>query len=468
MNSGGNNQNRNTQQRRQNPQPPPSTEMRKPQSQKPRPQSGQNSQNTRSTRPSSGSNPQKYPSVGNQNRPLVNSTPSKDNSPGKGKSTNKNVHNTHRKAVRRPTLKPEIKLTKPVRKRYGKGINPGAVLSVLIFVIIIIISIMGIMQSRNEDNGNDNDTGTTPSDTVSVSGADDTNASEPNPLTGQTVPSPGDENFIGPVQPEDEITVPKCDYIAKSQTDIFTGDLILVNADHAYVFPETPNISRVYDNKSSAYKLSTTAEMLDTDVLAKFNKMIDDFYAAKSYGDILLRSGYRDFETQKSVYDSRVASQGEEQAKLYVATPGYSEHHTGMAMDLSTYSSSGESKAIGDVEQCQWLIENAYKYGFVIRYPADKIAITGIGYEPWHYRYVGAPFAYIMESQSLCLEEFIEMIYDYTWNGKTYDITDNEGTEWRLYYVKGKTDGDTQVPVPINSEYIISGNNIDGFIVAAK
>jgi len=342
------------------------------------------------------------------------------------------------------------------KRRYRFGVNAGAVLSVVIFVLIITISVIFILQNRDKPND------------LSVT---DTSAKSSNPSNssdGIISIIPEAENFIGPVIPEAEIIVPVADYITKTASAVFTGDLILVNSLNMYQFPTEPDILSLYGSKTKSYKISDTTTSLSGAIIPMLNQMMDDFNSAKNFHEVIVVSGFRDFDTQKSVYDSRVQSQGQEQAALFVSVPGYSEHHTGMAVDLSVYTDAGVGKALGDVEQCAWITENAYKYGFIIRYPADKVDITGIGYEPWHFRYVGVPHAYIIESQSLCLEEYIEMIREYSWEGKRYIITDNEGKEWEIYYVKANLTGETQIPVPINSEYKISGNNIDGFIVTIK
>ena len=101
------------------------------------------------------------------------------------------------------------------------------------------------------------------------------------------------------------------------------------------------------------------------------------------------------------------------QAGTVVAVPGTSEHQTGLAVDLvdKSYQHLDDAQASTDVQQ--WLMENSWKYGFILRYPAEKSDVTGIIYEPWHYRYVGKPAAREMRELGLCLEEYIE------WLGET-------------------------------------------------
>ena len=87
----------------------------------------------------------------------------------------------------------------------------------------------------------------------------------------------------------------------------------------------------------------------------------------------------------------------------YIAVPGTSEHSLGLAVDLNSLEESFEQTA-----QFKWLIEHCAEYGFILRYPKDKEDITGISYEPWHYRYVGEDHAAKIMEQGLCLEEYVQ------------------------------------------------------------
>ena len=89
-------------------------------------------------------------------------------------------------------------------------------------------------------------------------------------------------------------------------------------------------------------------------------------------------------------------------AEKYVAIPDTSEHQLGLSVDINADTDKCSSEKV-----YQWLDENAYKYGFVKRYPEDKTDITGISNEPWHYRYVGTTVAKIMKEENLCLEEYL-------------------------------------------------------------
>lgn len=115
-------------------------------------------------------------------------------------------------------------------------------------------------------------------------------------------------------------------------------------------------------------------------------------------------SGYRSYETQRTLYNYNVQVNGQSYADRYVAPPGGSEHQLGEAMDLATewgWITEGCPEA-------QWIASNAHKYGFIVRYEEGKENITGYNYEPWHVRYVGLQTAQRIYEESLTLEEYAE------------------------------------------------------------
>ena len=136
---------------------------------------------------------------------------------------------------------------------------------------------------------------------------------------------------------------------------------------------------------------------------AAFRAMAD---AAKADG-ISLRSvsAYRSYETQTGLYNRYVSIDGKANAERYSARPGYSEHQTGLALDINTASISAHFE---NTVEYAWLQENCAKFGFMLRYPQDKESITGYRYEPWHYRYVGVETAQALRESGQCLEEYLQ------------------------------------------------------------
>lgn len=135
--------------------------------------------------------------------------------------------------------------------------------------------------------------------------------------------------------------------------------------------------------------------------------------AAKQQGlNFTLQSGYRSYNFQVALYNRYVAEQGKTVADSQSARPGFSEHQTGLAVDLgsSKHPECDIEACFGTTEEGKWLAENASKYGFVIRYPEGLAQITGYTYEPWHIRYVGASLATEMQNQGAkTLEQFFSL-----------------------------------------------------------
>jgi LAS superfamily LD-carboxypeptidase LdcB len=120
-------------------------------------------------------------------------------------------------------------------------------------------------------------------------------------------------------------------------------------------------------------------------------------------------SGYRSYNRQKTIFNRNVNKYGYEKANEFSARAGESEHQTGLAMDVSSRVVNMELvESFGDTKEGKWLVDNAYKAGFIIRYPKDKMDITGYQYEPWHIRYVGLKVAKIIADNDITLEEYIQ------------------------------------------------------------
>lgn len=133
-----------------------------------------------------------------------------------------------------------------------------------------------------------------------------------------------------------------------------------------------------------------------------FNKMATD--AKKDGVRLYTFSTYRSFATQSQLYNQYVARDGRAAADRYSARPGYSEHQTGLAFDIAEVGASDPFK---ESKATQWMARNAYKYGFIVRYPQGKERITGYMYEPWHLRYLGVNTATKVYKSGLTLEEYL-------------------------------------------------------------
>jgi len=184
-----------------------------------------------------------------------------------------------------------------------------------------------------------------------------------------------------------------------------SGLLWLVNPDHPLEASYRPQ-NLIYVN---GYPLRPEAA-------EAFMTMWEDMKAAGIKG-LRMQSAYRPYRYQQALFDDKVKNwQGlghkEEVAQVLaarsVAMPGASEHQTGLAVDVSI---NGQLNVhFGSTEAGVWLANNAGRYGFITRYPKEKIHITRIIYEPWHLRYVGVPHAQYMQEQNMCMEEYLDFL----------------------------------------------------------
>ena len=118
-------------------------------------------------------------------------------------------------------------------------------------------------------------------------------------------------------------------------------------------------------------------------------------------------SGYRHQDTQVRIWNESVAAHGEAYARCYVAQPGFSEHQTGLALDLTVYDAQGNKVDDGDIEAYGEIFPHLHEYGFILRYPEGKEAVTGYPFEPWHIRYVGMEAARRIHDNNWTLEEYV-------------------------------------------------------------
>lgn len=236
--------------------------------------------------------------------------------------------------------------------------------------------------------------------------------------------------------------------IRVTDEQVTRGNLVLVNKDHPLDPEAVPkDIVTLFENQDLMYGyvvLDNTIR-LSRSVAENFRNMIE---AAGEDGvnRFMISSGYRDEDEQEQLY--------REKGSDYALPPGYSEHNLGLSMDIGSTQQSIDRSPEG-----KWLKEHAWAHGFILRYPQDKTEITGIQYEPWHFRYVGQPHSMIMKELNLTLEEYLDYLKDQSSYRTTVD-----GKEYEIKYVP-VTSKDMEIEIPAGSEYEISGNNIDGIIV---
>ena len=192
-------------------------------------------------------------------------------------------------------------------------------------------------------------------------------------------------------------------YQNTKQSTKLNQNTILVNK---YIYlPENyvPNkLTEISSNFSSATK------KLTYEAKEAFEKMAT---SAKEQGyTIRAISAYRSYEYQKNLYDNYVKQDGVELADTYSARPGYSEHQTGLVVDID--NGKTDFNHFENTEEFKWMEENAQGFGFILRYPKGKEDITGYEYEAWHYRYVGENIATFIKNNNLTFDEYYARYID--------------------------------------------------------
>ena len=152
---------------------------------------------------------------------------------------------------------------------------------------------------------------------------------------------------------------------------------------------------------------SLEGQQFDVRIVDEMRAMAE---AARAEGlSVVLSSGYRSYATQTYLFNRKAAQYGEEVAQTIVARPGTSEHQTGLCCDITDRYYEMKDASLENTQMYKWMSAHCHEFGFIVRFPKGKEDVTGIIYEPWHFRYVGADAAaYIME-HDLTLEEFLAL-----------------------------------------------------------
>ena len=247
--------------------------------------------------------------------------------------------------------------------------------------------------------------------------------------------------------------------ISLSRDMIHTGNLILVN--------------REYPCKESGAKAGAKAALTpigildDTVVLERqhaaiFIKLMNDLSA---WGHITATSGWRSQQEQEQIYQNSLLENGADFTAKYVALPGHSEHQTGLALDLALRQPDIDTLRpyFPYTGICGVFRDRAERFGFIERYPKNKENITGIAHEPWHFRYVGAPHATIMNHAGETLEEYLTRLKEFPYGCKALEY-DFGASRIEVSYLAANGKPVT-FEIENDAVYTVSGNNMDGFII---
>ncbi|MBQ9898098.1 MAG: D-alanyl-D-alanine carboxypeptidase family protein [Ruminococcus sp.] len=232
-----------------------------------------------------------------------------------------------------------------------------------------------------------------------------------------------------------------------SSSQLSSGALTLVNEQHPAGAVDTSGMVDLFDYKNDYYTLIEDNVMLNEDAAEALNLMMEDYNEATGLMDFIAY-GTTDTYTGAGSY-------------CPIAFP---ESATGYTVDLAL-NGCGSVIAYDGYDEESWIVENCSRYGFVVRCPEGKQDKTSHAFCPWHLRYVGAAHAAIMTANDLCLEEYIDFVRAYSYDAP-YTYTAG-GATYCVYYTASEGDI-TSVRVPTTGTYSISGNNIDGYIVATE
>lgn len=337
------------------------------------------------------------------------------------------------------------KVSKRYKVRYDRLV---AVILVLIVLIVILTSCVKSCSGKEKNKNSDTKATTTTADNTQQSSIIDKleSSTETNAILSGTADGqkPSESQYTTEIH---------------KAADVNTGNLLLVNVDHEYKFVEGDiDLAVLYDViDGTAFHVSDRVISLDKETLEQFTALMNAFYAESKNSDIYVIGGYRTAEEQNDkYYNGNSQFQG-----------GHSDYHTGRSLDIIIAPSDGSSSGYySPTGVYSYIDEHAAEYGFVVRFPEGKENYTRERARDYTYRYVGAPHAMYMKQNSLCLEEYINKLKEHT-KDEPLEVTVDKKL-YQIYYAPANPTGDTEVPVPSNKTYTVSGNNADGFIVTVS
>lgn len=190
----------------------------------------------------------------------------------------------------------------------------------------------------------------------------------------------------------------------KQQSDDW--NLVLVNKWNVLEDGYKPQLQEVGSGHKVDYRIAASLK----DMIAGAKEAGYSIYILSSYRDIDKQVNLYEAEVKKWLYEGLEQSEAEEKAATVVAYPGTSEHHLGLAVDLVSSEHVQLDQDAEKTKGYQWLVAHCQEYGFILRYPNNTTDITGIIYEPWHFRYVGEEAATQIMEQGITLEEYLSQL----------------------------------------------------------
>ena len=281
--------------------------------------------------------------------------------------------------------------TQKRRKKKKKNLTGGELLSFRVLMTACAV-LLCVSTVRNLTAGGAKKAAGSVSEETELSGNDMTGAD-----AASAQLEAGDASSASAVTPEPTVTPTPDPYADKPDIDINSWEYVLANPWNS-IEDYYPDVVQIEDIEVD-YRIYDAMEAFVSDCRAAGNT-------------VYLSSGYRSYDLQKYLFEKKCEEYDEETAATIVARPGTSEHQTGLAADITEEYYEYKSAILEDTAMYQWMEAHCQDYGFIVRFPDGKEDITGIIYEPWHFRYVGVEAAtYIME-HNLTLEEFVALYKD--------------------------------------------------------
>ncbi len=301
--------------------------------------------------------------------------------------------------------------------------------------------------------------------------------------TENSVVADGTENTGG----EDDPQSPSASFgtVTMSANDYKYGKLILINSKYKYDQSGDTMLKselvELYSYNNGTYLVAQSSEhiKLRNDTVKALNSMFSAFKDETKLAGYCLRDYYcfctnadqqKWFEAEEKKHGAGAVS--------YEFKGGESEHEAGRAFDLKVdFDGEGVggavyiSQAVETEPKYSWIYDNCYKYGIIFRYPNDKASVTGVDMKDNqtlhtdHFRYVGVPAAMAMHENNWTLEEFLVNIQKYSFNGDHLKVQGIDGTKYEMYYFAANSGASTEVKIPTDLPYEISGDNMGGYIV---
>ena len=269
------------------------------------------------------------------------------------------------------------------------------------------------------------------------------NASDTNGSNGSTGSAPAVST------PQDAVSM------TASFDDVRKGSLAVVNANNQYTFPAGDSVLvSVEENRNSSYTADNAEIMLDQTAVTHLNEFISEFSTLYGKTDVKIESGYRSKAEQDSKYSNG--------SSIFAGC--YSDYHTGRSFDVCIAPENGMQSYYVASGDYAWINDNAYKYGFILRYPEGKMDATGVNPRAYTFHYAGVPHSYYMQQNNLCLEEYVAELKNYP-AGSPLKV-DTGDAVWTVFYAEVPAGGNAVINIPGCQEYTVSGDNLSGLIVA--